>query len=130
MPPGRIAKLFGVTLVVPLLCVLSLFAFSGQRISTGDIAGLCASVPLNAFLLGIPQIACFSLRASGKIAFPAFLGGLICADLLVVLFAVLFLTTPNDGDPMGWLFYFAACVPLVPLGMLLGRWAGGTTSRC
>jgi hypothetical protein len=129
MPPRRRILSVCAAVSVPFLCMCALYLSDHHRKSWADFAELLVFAPLSAFILGMPQVICLSLRESGRLSRVSLLVGVIAADLLVVFFTVVYITVPNDGDSIGWLMYFAACAPAVPAGILAGKLIGGITSR-
>jgi hypothetical protein len=131
MDRGRSSQpiwIFAAALSIPLLCIICLGLSSKQKLSAVDILELCILALPNAVALGIPQLVCWRLWESKRISDFSFWGGMTAANIALIAFAILF-SRSSDGDAMGWFFYYAVCIPLVPLSLLAGKTVGRLTSH-
>ena len=126
---SRHIAILAAVLIVPLLGFAGMCVFSGQKLSTGDVMGMTVLALPNAVCFGLPQLACWGLWRAKKISSVSLWGGVLAADVVLVAFSVMFLTIANDGDSMGWIWYYAACIFLVPVGLLAGKAAGALAHR-
>ena len=126
-PPRNLKARFITALWVlglPWLSIVILGFFGGNHLSAPEIPGVFVIAIPNAVIVGLPQIICWLLRRFGKASAGFYYGGLFTAHMLLILFTILLLIHPGDGDSMCWLYYYAICIPLVPVGWGIGGLVG------
>ena len=105
-------------LVIPALVYFGVgFANQGGSYDVGS--GLRFFLP-NYLFFSFPHFVCLIINYFGKLRRAAGLGGLIAANVTLIVMALLFVTAIDNSNALGWMYYPYVQLIVIPIGYAVG----------
>jgi hypothetical protein len=108
---------FFVALAGPVIAVLYLFFFAPDAVGFSARGDILLFAPLNALFIGLPHLVWWAVTRKKK---SLLIGGVVGADLAVLLILISGATQHNHQNGMEWMIYYPLCLVLLLVGGSIG----------